>query len=89
MSKSEPRKKETFVICVLDEANVEILALRATTDGKETHVRFTPHPREVGPVWTNVSTALGACAFWLWKQIFRDQIFPTLADGKEDEELPF
>lgn len=89
MSKNTRNAREKFLVLVLDEEYHKLLEIEVTTDGKESHVTLSGEDRMFSSVWSNVSTALGACAFWLWKLTHREHMFEGASKADELEDLPF
>lgn len=77
--------KTKYTIRVFEEG-FEILEMVVETDNRSSNVYIHSQRREFCQAWEPVSTAMGAAAFWIWKQVFRDKVFPQLL--RENEKPP-
>lgn len=77
--------KTEFLIRVYEEG-FEILEIVVITDNRSSDVSILSQRNKFAKAMEPVATAMGAAAFWIWKQTFRDSIFPELV--KKDQEPP-
>ena len=70
-------EEKSYTVRVFEEG-IEILDLQVVTNNCSTDVWVIHQWKDNCSAWEPVATAVGAAAFWIWKQTFRDSIFPQL-----------